>query len=165
MRYFSTRMMSFQLTKHGGIYSRLVARYITGSSSTDIQVAGKRRTPSFTVLRSFGDSRTRNRSQSPNPNPRPCSRRNQLWSSPRQSFFVPRIADALCWNLSTSGGSDEFQTTIANATLRNRCAFAKCKEVAVRFFDVGPDRRWLCAQHFEIEKETKNGSKEIVASS
>ena len=47
---------------------------------------------------------------------------------------------------------------------RNRCAFTKCKEVAVRFLDAGPERRWLCAGHFEIEKEAKNGSDTKVKS-
>ncbi len=32
-----------------------------------------------------------------------------------------------------------------------RCSVEKCKSTASRFIDVGPERKWLCALHFEIE--------------
>jgi hypothetical protein len=46
-----------------------------------------------------------------------------------------------------------------------RCSVEKCKSTASRFIDVGPERKWLCALHFEIEKENKNGTKEIILGS
>jgi len=32
-----------------------------------------------------------------------------------------------------------------------RCSIEKCDSTAIRFIDVGPERKWLCALHFEIE--------------
>ena len=58
-----------------------------------------------------------------------------------------------------------FRRRLRQRHLMKRCPVEKCKSTASRFIDVGPERKWLCAPHFEMGKENKNGTKEIVASS
>lgn len=45
-----------------------------------------------------------------------------------------------------------FRRRLRQRCLTKRCLVEKCKSTASRFIDVGPERKWLCALHFELEK-------------